>query len=315
MNLSIIVVTYNSIGFIGDCLESIFNQTYKEFETIVVDSSSQDKTVEFLRRYYPQVNLIENRQNRGFSYACNQGIEAAKGRYILTLNSDVTLEKDFLYEIKKAMDEANLDAGMISPKQFCMMDKQIIDNTGLVLLRARRFYRRGRGEVDKSQYNHGREIFGSCASAALYRKEMLEDIKILGEYFDSDFFLLLEDYDLAWRAKNLGWEALYIPQARCYHVRNISAMSTQYSQYLCFRNRYFLIIKNDRLIDIFKNVIFILPYEMLRIPYFLVTNRYAMKALRELIMLLPKMLNKRQIILSKRKRKLKSQMNKFVKKA
>ena len=191
--LSIIVVTYDSLSFIRDCVESIFVQTYKKFEIIVVDNNSQDKTVEFIKKNYPQIRLIENGQNRGFPYACNQGIEATRGKYILTLNSDVTLEEDFLYEIKRAMDEADPEVGLISPKILWAKDKKLIDSTGLMLSRARRFFDRGRGEVDKSQYDREREIFGPCAAAALYKREMLKSVEVFNEYFDPDFFLLLED--------------------------------------------------------------------------------------------------------------------------
>lgn len=282
-------------------MDSIFNQTYKEFEIVVIDNNSQDKTVEFVRKYYPRVNLIVNKRNMGFPYGCNQGIGIAKGRYILTLNSDVTLENDFLHKIKKAMDNASSNVGMISPKILWAKNKELIDSTGLILSRARRFFSRGSGEIDKCQHDQDKEILGPCAAAALYKKEMLENIKLLNEYFDSDFFLLLEDFDLAWRAKNFGWKVLYAPETKCYHVRNVSGMKTRYVQYLCFRNRYFLMIKNDSIRNIFKNIFFILPYDILRFLYFLVTNEYAVKALRELMIALPKMLKKRQIISSKKR--------------
>ncbi len=298
--LSIIVVTYDSLSFIRDCVESIFVQTYKKFEIIVVDNNSQDKTVEFIKKNYPQIRLIENGQNRGFPYACNQGIEATRGKYILTLNSDVTLEEDFLYEIKRAMDEADPEVGLISPKILWAKDKKLIDSTGLMLSRARRFFDRGRGEVDKSQYDREREIFGPCAAAALYKREMLKSVEVFNEYFDPDFFLLLEDFDLAWKAKNLGWKALFVPEARCYHMRNISGRAIQYAQYLCFRNRYFLLVKNDNIRNLFKDIIFILIYDILRLPYFLVINRYAVKAIRELKMKIPDMFKKRKMILLKK---------------
>ena len=294
IDISIIIVTYNSIGFIENCLESISKQAYKGFEIIVVDNDSQDKTIEFIKRKYPQIGLIENKQNKGFPFACNQGIKVAKGKYILTLNSDVILENDFLYRIKKAMDDAGLDVGMISPKLLWAKDKKIIDCTGIVLSWMRKFYGRGRGEVDEGQYACESEIFGPCAAAALYKREMLEDIKISGEYFDSDFFLLIEDFDLVWRAKNRGWKALYTPEAVCYHVRNISGMKNKYIQYLCFRNRYFLILKNESLIGFLRYFVVFFIYDLWRNSHMLIMNtRYFLKACYELIRISPKMLKRR----------------------
>lgn len=300
VGISVVIVTYNSSAFIQPCLESVFGQSYTDFEVIIVDNNSRDRTVEIIRRYSPPVSVIENKINRGFPYACNQGIKISKGRYVLSLNSDVVLHKHCLKELAKAMDRAGPEVGMVSPKILQANNNELIDSTGLVLSNARRFFDRGRGQIDRGQYYYRRHIFGPCAAAALYKREMLEDIKILGEYFDNDFFLLLEDFDLAWRAKNLGWQAIYAPEAICYHIRNISVTRTEYLRYLCFRNRYFLMLKNDNLKDIFKSIIFILPYDILRLLYFLATNKYAARVFSELRLMLPKIREKRHLILSRK---------------
>ena len=293
-DICIVIVTYNSMDFIEDCLESIFEQTYKEFGIIVVDNNSRDKTVDFIKNKYPQVSLIENRQNRGFPYACNQGINAAKSKYILTLNSDVVLDVNFLNEIIKPIGSVSSNVGMISPKILWARDKDIIDSTGLVLSWLRRFFSRGREELDKSQYDSRKEIFGPCAASALYKRDMLEDIKAGGEYFDEDFFLLLEDFDLAWRANRFGWKALYAPEAVCYHVRNISGLKNKYTQYLCFRNRYFLILKNETWLGFIKMVIVFFVYDLWRNLYMLATNtKYFLKASYEIMKFFPKMMRKR----------------------
>ncbi len=126
---------------------------------------------------------------------------------------------------------------MVSPK-ILRMDKKTIDSTGIILTKARRFYNRGAGETDSGQYDGKREIFGPCAAAALYKKEMLEQIKIRDnscairdnscpEYFDNDFFFLVEDVDLVWRANLSGWEGYFVPQARCYHWGNSSGLERE----------------------------------------------------------------------------------------
>lgn len=294
IDISIVIVSYNSVSYIKNCLESIFNQNYVEFEVFLIDNGSVDQTVESVKSDYPQVIITKNDVNKGFSFACNQGIRIASGRYILTLNTDVILDKNFLNEIKKSAENSAENVGMISPKILMADDRKRIDSTGLLLSRSRRFFDRGRGQLDTGQYDKKNRIFGPCAAAALYKRQMLEDIKNGEEYFDTDFFMLIEDFDLAWRAKNSGWLAIYAPEPRCYHIRNLSALKTKYVQYLSFRNRYLLIAKNDNIAGILKNILFILPYDILKAPYFIITNEYAMRAFGELLSTLPKMLKKRR---------------------
>ena len=295
-DVSIVVVTYNSIDFIEECIKSIVTQTYKEFEIFIVDNNSQDNTVGFIRRYYPQVNLIENEENYGLSYAYNQGIKLANGEYILILNSDIVLERSFLHEIKKLIAKSGEAVGMFSPKILVMKNKDIIDSTGLLLSKTRRFFNRGNGEIDRNQYNQDQNIFGPCAAAALYNKKMLDAIKINGEYFDPDFFLLLEDFDIAWRARNLGWKAEYVPNAVCYHEGGISKKDNEYVQYLSFRNRYFLIVKNESLGSFVMSIPFYIIYDIPRFFYFLIKNRHAARGLKEIVSNLPKILLKRRCI-------------------
>ncbi len=305
--VSIIIVTHNARGIVEACLNSVYAQDFKDFEVIVVDNNSEDRT-EFIKENFPQVRLVENKENLGFCKANNQGITISQGDHILTLNSDVVLEKDFLTELIKTVEKAPSDIGMFGPK-ILRIDRKKIDSTGIILTKARRFYNRGTEEIDLGQYNDKREIFGPCAAAALYKKEMLEQIKIRGnsikirghscsEYFDNDFFFLVEDVDLAWRANLMGWKGYFVPEAKCYHLGNSSGMEKKMRQYLSFRNRYFMMIKNERLGIFFKNLLFILPYDILRFFNLIITNRLIPKAIFEIIFLLGKIFKKRNFYLT-----------------
>ena len=101
--ISTVIITFNSEKFIKSCLDSIFTQDYRDFEVIVVDNGSKDGTVDFIKENYPQVTLIENKENLGTCKVRNQGIEIAKGEWILTLDCDVTLEKNFISQILEAI--------------------------------------------------------------------------------------------------------------------------------------------------------------------------------------------------------------------
>jgi len=183
------------------------------------------------------------------------------------------------------------------------MDKETIDSAGLSLSRARRFSDRGANQKDTGQFDIEEEVFGICAAAACYRASMFDEIKkiTVDEIFDNDFFLLVEDVDLAWRARHAGYKALYLPDAVCYHIRGGAGWRSKNKQYLSFRNRYYLIIKNDYLSNILLHLPVFLIYDISRFFYMAFTNRLLWKALKEITQNLSAMKRKRKSILSKSK--------------
>ncbi|MFH1777233.1 MAG: glycosyltransferase family 2 protein [Candidatus Omnitrophota bacterium] len=290
--ISIVIVTLNTERFIKKCLESIYCQSYREFEVIVVDNGSRDETVRIIISDFPQVRLIRNKENIGFCRANNLGIKTAIGEAILTLNSDIVLEKDFLENLIKTYQNAKKDIGMFATR-ILNWNGKTIDSTGLILTRARRFYDRGYGKA--IEYKDNSEIIGPCAAAALYKREMLEDIKINDEYFDEKFFFLVEDVDIAWRAKNRSWRVEYVPEAKCFHYRNSTNFNRNFRQYLSFRNRYYLILKNESKSGLIKFLPFFCIYDIPRFLYLLLTNKHhTILALKELFKNSPAMLNNRK---------------------
>lgn len=269
--ISILILTLNNEKFIKSCLDFIFLQDYQDFETIVVDNGSKDGTVGFIKENYPQVILIENRENLGTCKARNQGIEIAKGRWILTLDCDIILERDSLIKIIRFVKESEESVGMFQPK-ILNIDRKTIYSCGIYLSQLRRFYDIGKGKIDNGQFNTSKYIFGACSAAALYKREMLEEIKENSGFFDERFFFLVEDVDLALRAQRLGWKALFCPQAICYHFGNSSNTSKKLRQYLCWRNRKFFLRKCR--INRFKLAIVSLLYDLPRLFFLFLTNSY-----------------------------------------
>ncbi len=306
-DISIIIVTYNSSQFIGNCLDSISAQTSKEFEVVIIDNNSTDETVEIIKQKLPNVYLINNKENLGFSKSVNQGIECFKGKIIFILNSDIVLREDFMAELKNALLHLPDNVGMVSPK-LLRMDKQRIDSTGLILSKMRRFYDRGQGSIDLGQFDRQQDIFGPCAAASIYTRQMLEDIKINNEYFDEDFFVLLEDFDISWRARRYGWKAMFFPQLVCYHHGGISRNKTPLSQYYTFRNRYLLLLKNAQVSEILRVLVLVPIYEVPRFIFLLLFNNNTMQALKEIKELSPKMLKKREIIWNKARLKKRARL-------
>ena len=131
---------------------------------------------------------------------------------------------------------------------FDFPEKPVVDSTGIYFTPTLRHLDRGSLEHDNGHYGQYEYVFGATAAAALYRREMIQDISLDGEFFDSDFFVYREDADVAWRSQLLGWKCLYAPYARGYHVRkalpgNRRALPPEINMH-SVKNRFLLRIKN-----------------------------------------------------------------------
>jgi len=224
--VSVTIVTYNSGRFIKRCLESVLSQRYRLKEVIVIDNASTDGTIDILEQFEGRCQIHYNEENVGFAAAQNQAIRMAGGDWILTLNPDVLLLPNF---IQALVDAGQFDTriGAVCGKLLTMTahfeipERPVVDSTGIYFNPMLRHLDRGSQEVDNGHYLQYEYVFGATAAAALYRRAMIEDISLDGEFFDSDFFVYREDADVAWRAQLMGWKCLYVPYARGYHVRKV----------------------------------------------------------------------------------------------
>ena len=276
--ISIIIITCNSQKFISLCLDSIKKQDCRDFELIIVDNGSNDKTIDMIKGNDDSVILILNNENLGASKARNQGIDIAKHEWILTLDNDVALEKGFLSRIQGLIKSLPKDIGIVQPK-ILYPDKKKIYSCGLYLSWMRRFYDIGKGKKDVGQYSKAKEIFGACSAAALYRRHMLDDIREGTGYFDERFFFLVEDVDLAWRAQKKAWKAQFYPKLTCYHSGDSSLTNDKMRQYLCFRNRYLMIEKNEGWKNYTLRIFPLLFYDFPRWVYLFISNPYCRRGI------------------------------------
>lgn len=261
--VSVLILNYNGKKFITACIESVLAQDYKDLEVIVIDNLSADDSLNLAKKFDSQIKIIANEENLGFAKAMNIGIDIARGDFILTLNVDVTLEPDFVSSLMKVI-ASDRRIGSLSGKIYRMekTTPPIIDSTGHIIFINRLFTDRGDNTPDLGQFDSQEEIFGTCAGAGLYRRTMLEDIRLEGEYFDSDFFMFLEDTDLSWRAQLRGWKCVYVPKAVAYHYRGgIAVRKTKLVEMHNYKNRYFMLLKNDSFVSMIKNL-----------PHFMVTD-------------------------------------------
>jgi len=193
--VSVSLLTYNAEKYLENCLASVLKQSYPHLEILIIDNASTDGTVEYLKSFdltedKNNLRIIFNKENVGFAAGHNQAIKESKGEFILCLNQDVVLDKDFITEAIKVFKQAEqvavvqgklLRKSVDHPDSHQLVGYQVfsaVDTTGLEILKNRRIINRGQGEIDQGQFEKAREIFGADGAAPVYRRKALEDVKL-----------------------------------------------------------------------------------------------------------------------------------------
>lgn len=266
--VSIVIVNYNSGDWLRRCLGYIVQQTYPNWEVIIVDNASQDDSLALVKDN-DRVTILYNKENRGFAAAQNQGIAIAKGQYILALNYDLIMLPDFLEQLTRALG-ADPAAGWATGKLLNMTpDGEELDTiyaVGHILAPDRFSFLRGNGETDSGQYDQLERVFGAPGAAAMYKREMICDVSIKGQFFDEHLFTWYEDVDVDWRATRAGWHCCYVPSAIAYHVGHIGEEYKEpYKSWRAtygIRNRWLIMVANESLSSLYKDWKALLRYEL-----------------------------------------------------
>jgi GT2 family glycosyltransferase len=242
IGVSVIIVNWNGEQFIRDCFYSLKAQTFKDFEVIFMDNASADDSVPLAHRLASETDLpikiIELPINTGFTGGNIEGLKHCSGRYIALLNNDTAANDRWLEALVRAMN-AHLEVGICASK-LIVAGTEIIDSAGDCYSTTLHGFKRGEG-LPSSIFDKEEYVFGACAGAALYRKEMIDQIGFL----DDDFFLIFEDVDLSFRAQLTGWKCLYVPESIVHHkvsagIKKLGALSTE----CAVRNERIVIVKN-----------------------------------------------------------------------
>jgi GT2 family glycosyltransferase len=242
--ISVVVVNWNRRDLLRACLESLAAQTFQDFETIVVDNGSDDGSVEMVRELGRPIHLIENRENRGFCAANNQGFSVSQSEYIALLNNDAEADPNWLQALLDSIhvkpDVGESDIGMVASKILVWEDPSVIDKCGHLIYPDGQNRGRGHGQVDKGQFNRQEEALWPDGCAALYRRAMLDEVG----GFDEEFFAYADDAELGLRARIAGWTCLYAPGAVVRHHRGATlGLNSAKRLTLIERNRVLLVVK------------------------------------------------------------------------
>ena len=245
--VSIILLNYNGKQYIQQCVESILNSDYNNFELIIVDNNSTDKSIDIVesKTNDARITIIRSNKNLGFAAGNNLGAQCAKGDYIVLLNIDTVVDTRWLTEVISVMEHDDT-IGAAQPKILALDNKIIYDSAGDNIDFFGHCFKRGGDwyEKDEGQYDTVHDIFSARGAALVTRKEIVENIGL----FDENFFMTHEDIDFCWRVRLYGKRVVFVHKSVVYHKgRGITSQDT------AILNNYDMHALKNHFACIFKN--------------------------------------------------------------
>lgn len=237
--LSVLIVNYNGKAHLPECLDSLRQQDFRDFEIVMVDNASRDGSAAFVRENYPEVAVVESDRNRGFSGGNNFGLPHCRGRFVYFLNNDVRVDPSALSALAAAAAD-NPDVGIFASFLVNYRDPTRVDSAGDSV------YTCGKGfsftGYPVSLFTSPRFITSACAGAAAYARRILDEVGA----FDEDFFLNFEDLDLSFRCRHAGEPILFVPASKVFHKGSASlgGKKSALSLYYQERNYLLFVLKN-----------------------------------------------------------------------
>jgi GT2 family glycosyltransferase len=234
---SLIIPNWNGTAHLPVCLAALRAQTTQDFETLLVDNASTDESLSLVSQNFPEVRVLALDRNRGFTGACNAGLRAAQGEFLILLNNDTEAAPTWLAEVNAAFDR-HPDAGSVASKMVLFDQRDTLHAAGDIVGVDGVPGNRGVWQKDTDQYPEG-PVFSANGGSSAYRRVMLASIGLL----DDDFYFSCEDVDLGWRAQLAGWTCIYAPRAVVYHKLSATGGGVT-SSYYVGRNFLYLLAKD-----------------------------------------------------------------------
>lgn len=290
--VSVLMPSYQDHELVQRSLPRILEGSTCELEVVLLNNDSSQ--LEALRDLVaaigdPRVRVLDLEHRAGFAKAINVGIKATAGELVFFANSDLFVAHGYLDELVSFF-ERRPRAGCATGKILRYelegdRETDIIDTTGHVIGRNRRVADRGENQKDVGQYEREEEVFGVSGAALVARREALESVNVCGEYLDESFDMYKEDIDLCWRLRLVGWECWYLPSAVAYHARTSHGLARrtylsslrafheneqrkpQHVRMNSMKNQWLVLLKNDDLANVVRDLPFILGREALIAGY------------------------------------------------
>ncbi len=215
--IEVVIPNWNGMKVLPRSLASLSGQTLSGFRVTLVDNGSSDGSVEYVRKHWPDVRVLALPRNFGFCRAVNEGIRRSPADLIALLNNDAEADPGWLEALFRA-SQRYPEAGSFASKVLMADNRECIESVGDLIKSDACGANRGRGEMDRGQYDQEEEVFSASGSAVLFRHSLFEKVGL----FDEDFFAYFEDIDLGFRAQRFGCPCVFVPQARVVHVGKAS---------------------------------------------------------------------------------------------
>ena len=264
--VSVIIPNYNGIKYIEDCLNSLKNQTFDDFDIWVIDNASTDGSDEVVVAKFPLVKFVRLSDNFGLSRAVNEGLKRTRdSEYVILLNADTKAEPEFVEKLYEAISKDD-KIFSVSSKMIQMFAPDKYDGAGDLYCCLGWAYARGK-DKKIGRYEKECNIFSSCGGAAIYRRALFEEIG----YFDELHFAYLEDVDIGYRARIMGYKNKYTPEAIVYHAGS-GITGSRYNSFkvrIAARNSWYVIFKNMPTLQIIINLPFILAGFFIKSLFFM----------------------------------------------
>lgn len=261
---TIVIPNYKGIDYIDNCLSSIYKGTVIP-NVIMVDNNSKDGSLALVKEKYCQVKIIEFTDNMGFCRAVNAGIKAADTPYVLLLNNDTEVDNHMVSCLEQAL-ENDRKVFSAAAKMINLHAPERLDGAGDFYCAFGWAFARGKDKPAEG-YDKPCRIFSACAGAAIYRREVFDNIG----YFDENHFAYLEDLDIGYRADIYGYHNKYVPEAKVYHAGSAATGSRHnaFKVTLSARNNIYLIYKNMPLLQFVINLPLLAAGHLIKFVFFL----------------------------------------------
>lgn len=275
-SVAVVVLNWNGKSLLEQFMPSVVKSVYPNLQLIVGDNASTDDSVAFLHANYPDVRVIVNDHNYGFAEGYGKILEQVEADYYVLLNSDVEVPENWIQPVIDAM-EMDGKIAVAQPKIKWQKNKTQFEYAGAAggYLDLHCFpFCRGRlfdtVEIDTNQYDSQEEIFWASGAALFIRSKCWKEVGGL----DPDFFAHMEEIDLCWRLKNLGYKVIYCPDAEVYHVGGGTLNANNpYKTYLNFKNNLVIMQKNLPLSDAYSRIFIRMSLDFIAWMHFLLQGK------------------------------------------